>query len=345
MESLPYEVLARLVGLFGLKYRLHACALINTRFHGVCTAASSKLAFRAEQWTPSVSLWIDKYGYVIESLSLQALPQDGVVAALACPNLQSLHLSGCQVQLAPAAEHKGVLADCKQLAKLEVSYSTIRPAAAELACLASLTSLKHLDLTAVLPDSNSEASDDSSADSDSDTSDSKADNSQDALRKLKLQLHHDQVGSSSIDPDVLAALPQLQNLDLQGVGGLSKQQALPLLQALRSMQQLSSLHISSSGLYCPTPSAYFSLTASSALQSLHLSGCRFPVGAWQRMFPTGKQLPRLQSFKSKPLQDRYNPTEMLHKTAAEQPSAADVHALASSCPHLQSLELSCYDGL
>jgi hypothetical protein len=47
--------------------------------------------------------------------------------------------------------------------------------------------------------------------------------------------------------------------------------------------------------------AYAAMTASSRLQHLNISECALPAGAWQHMFPAGRQLPQLQEFNIKVL--------------------------------------------
>lgn len=80
----------------------------------------------------------------------------------------------------------------------------------------------------------------------------------------------------------------------------------------------------------PPAAAYAVLTASSKLQSLNINGCTLPAGAWQQIFPAGRQLPYLQSLNIAVVRD----------------SSSDWYApapqgslLVSCCPGLQSLDM------
>jgi hypothetical protein len=142
-----------------------------------------------------------------------------------------------------------------------------------------------------------------------------------------------------LEPGCLAGKVKLQHLCLSDCsidgGGAGVAQLLSHLQPLQQLTQLtldSSLQaVEGSN---PPASAYAALTASSKLQHLDISGCTLPAGVWQHLFPTGKQLPHLQS---------------LSITGAKQASGAYAQApessrLVSCCPGLDCLLMGLLQG-
>jgi hypothetical protein len=103
-----------------------------------------------------------------------------------------------------------------------------------------------------------------------------------------------------------------------------------LLSHLLHQQQLSHLNLSSS-LRCRQPShsaaAYSAVTGSSKLQHLDISGCMLPAGAWQELFPAGRQLPHLQVL------DIQGILTSVHSIAP------DGSCLVSCCPGLRALRM------
>jgi hypothetical protein len=136
-----------------------------------------------------------------------------------------------------------------------------------------------------------------------------------------------------LEHGVLAGKTQLQHLCLNHCG-LGKDAAgeSQLLSHVQHLQQLTHLSLNASLRAVertnPPASAYAALTASSKLQHLDISSCTLPAGAWQHLFPTGRQLPSLQS---------------LNIGGVMQPSGAfaapEGSCLVSCCPRLQSLQM------
>ena len=137
-----------------------------------------------------------------------------------------------------------------------------------------------------------------------------------------------------MEPDGLAGKTKLQHLCLREceiVGGAAG--GAQLLSHLQPLQQLTRLDlwfslpaVEGSN---PPASAYAALTASSKLQQLNIGACTLPAGVWQHMFPTGRQLPNLQS---------------LNISCIKQPSGSyaqtpEATRLVSCCPCLHSLRL------
>jgi hypothetical protein len=98
---------------------------------------------------------------------------------------------------------------------------------------------------------------------------------------------------------------QLQRLELVKcsiAGGPAG--AAQLLSHLQALQQLTYLDVNNLDLTgrldsdsaSPPAAAYSSLTASSKLLHLDISWGVLPAGAWQHMFPAGKQLPHLRTL-------------------------------------------------
>jgi hypothetical protein len=147
-------------------------------------------------------------------------------------------------------------------------------------------------------------------------------------------------GTRTLEPGALAGLTQLQHLAVVafstagGSAGVAQ-----LLYHLQHMQQLTHLDLSFT-LRSGSPSveaevssaaAYSALTASSKLRHLNIGFCTLPAGAWQHMFPAGRQLPQLQV-----LDIRVSTSCMMARAF----SAAEGSRLVSCCPGLQSLTMA-----
>jgi hypothetical protein len=100
-------------------------------------------------------------------------------------------------------------------------------------------------------------------------------------------------------PGVVSKAPQVQHLALvdcsiaNGAAGVEQ-----LMAHLQHVQQLTYLNLRGSLWNCaPVPAAaYSSLTANSKLQHLDISDCVLAAGAWQHVFPPGRQLPALREL-------------------------------------------------
>jgi hypothetical protein len=137
-----------------------------------------------------------------------------------------------------------------------------------------------------------------------------------------------------MEPGVLADKTQLQRLDCfmvsisGGATGVSQ-----LLSNLQHMQQLTTLYLAYTlrtvEEASPPAAAYSALTASSKLVDLVLTRSRLPAGAWQHVFPTGRQLPHLQELK----------ISWCRQYQQDDASAPDGSRLVSCCPGLQTLHM------
>jgi hypothetical protein len=145
------------------------------------------------------------------------------------------------------------------------------------------------------------------------------------LTHLKLQ----GVTDCSYEPAVLAGKTLLQHLELvdgcptDGTAGFAQ-----LLSQLQQLQQLTHLVVKfrlGDDVSAAPAAGYAALTASSKLQQLVFEGGHLPAGAWQHIFPTGRQLPHLQGIK-------FSPFPM---TAAGPESTR----LVSCCPGLQAIDM------
>ena len=113
-----------------------------------------------------------------------------------------------------------------------------------------------------------------------------------------------------LEPGALAGKPKLQHLNLiiSHTTGALHEGTVQLLSRLQDLQQLTHLdltdalsryewaHPADEERVNPPASAYAALTASSKLQYLDVSSWALPFGAWQHIFPAGKQLPHLQTL-------------------------------------------------
>jgi hypothetical protein len=90
----------------------------------------------------------------------------------------------------------------------------------------------------------------------------------------------------------------LQHLELHRVGWFPDDATGvgELLSQLQDMQQLTRLVLPESLYFAggSPPAAYAALTAGSKLQRLDIRYCTLPAGAWQHIFPAGRQLLHLQ---------------------------------------------------
>jgi hypothetical protein len=103
----------------------------------------------------------------------------------------------------------------------------------------------------------------------------------------------------SLDPAALLGCTQLCSLELAWVSTVSENAEGDtggmLLSCIGSMPRLRHLELRLLDFNWPEDLAtYSSLTASSNLQHLQLSGMSLPGGGWQKMFPKGKTWPSLQ---------------------------------------------------
>jgi hypothetical protein len=147
------------------------------------------------------------------------------------------------------------------------------------------------------------------------------------LTRLKL------LGRAVLGPGALAAVTQLQHLEVALYDSSVRTVGLArLLSELQHVQQLTYLQC-----YCdvsdeasPVPAAAFSaLTASSKLQHLDISRCTLPAGAWQHLFPAGRQLPELQ----------YLDISYVKQPGHGPAPAPEGTRLVSCCPGLQRLHM------
>jgi hypothetical protein len=82
------------------------------------------------------------------------------------------------------------------------------------------------------------------------------------------------------------------------------------------------------------PAAYAALTAGSKLQRLDIRYCTLPAGAWQHIFPAGRQLLHLQML------DLGGVLELSGELAATwhlHSAAPDLRLITSCCPGLRDL--------
>ena len=132
-----------------------------------------------------------------------------------------------------------------------------------------------------------------------------------------------------IHPGVLAGKTQLQHLAVGYIIDGGSAGVTELLSHLQHMQQLTYLSLNCT-LEATAPAAadYSALTASSNLRLLDVRDCTVPVGAWQHIFPSGRQLPHLQVL------------EIGEMHTPEGPAAApEGSRLVSCCPGLQTLSM------
>jgi hypothetical protein len=132
-------------------------------------------------------------------------------------------------------------------------------------------------------------------------------------------------------PSALTGKTLLQHLELRE----SSMDVAPLLHELHLLQQLTCLRLGYISVRWTDPqepppaAAYSALTASSKLQHLDIEEFRVPVGVWEHMFPTSRQLPQLQVLGIASVEH----AELVSAIAPEGTR------LVSCCPGLQSLNL------
>ena len=125
-----------------------------------------------------------------------------------------------------------------------------------------------------------------------------------ADRLTRLDLH-----GCKTEVDVLAGKTLLQHLDLKYYSCVMDARShdtqcgnvviAPLLAHLKHLQQLTYLVVSHTLLTIEDDSpltTYSTITASSKLRHLDISGSSLPLGVWQHIFPAGRQLLHLQSL-------------------------------------------------
>jgi hypothetical protein len=109
------------------------------------------------------------------------------------------------------------------------------------------------------------------------------------------------VECGSYDPDMLAGKTQLRHLSNPFCSFCGAAATARLLSHLQHLQGLTYLHLDGEERgFAEEPHApaasYSALTASSKLQELVFIDDVVPAGAWQHIFPAGRQLPHLQSL-------------------------------------------------
>jgi hypothetical protein len=142
-----------------LKQRLTSCCLVNRRLHEAAVAATSELRLSfgssddsiSEEAMDCASEWLSLYGQHVTSLHVDGSCQV-LVHPLPCPNLQSLHMFDCNVQLGRGADGTaGVIHGCTKLTYLELTWTMFDTSTPEGAVVDSLSSLVHLQHLSVSP--------------------------------------------------------------------------------------------------------------------------------------------------------------------------------------------------
>ena len=135
---------------------------------------------------------------------------------------------------------------------------------------------------------------------------------------------------SKFEPDALAGKAQLRHVVLRscripdGSAGVQL-----LLSHLQLLQQLTYLDLSQTLAHTAPAAAYAVLTASSKLRHLDVSRSQLPVGVWQHMFPSGRQLPYLRQLD----------IGSIHHPNGAAAVAPEGSRLVSCCPELHSLHM------
>jgi hypothetical protein len=144
-------------------------------------------------------------------------------------------------------------------------------------------------------------------------------------------------GFTGLDGRVLAGKPMLQHLELPDVDDklncryeltpTPTETATELLSQLQHLQQLTYLTLNGHDLTRGTPpaAAFSALTASSKLQHLDIGFCKVPAGAWQHMFPAGRQLSCLQLLNI--------------ASVRVPPVVADGRRIIACCPNLRYISI------
>jgi hypothetical protein len=137
-----------------------------------------------------------------------------------------------------------------------------------------------------------------------------------------------------LEPAVLAGKTRLQHLQMANSMVEGAAELAQLLSLLQPLQQLTHLDLTAT-LWAyreeelPPAADYAVLTASSRLQHLNISRCTLPGGAWQHIFPSGRQLPHLREL---------NINQLEQHSRAKQ-VAPEGSRLVSCCPGLQCLDM------
>jgi len=323
------------------------------------------------QCLPGLCQWMLQHGQHVTSLRLSAFGTlfGGALAKLLCPNLRELDLNYMRVQLSASSTQPGVLHSCTRLAKLLLQYCHFADGHSSLSALSALVEMQHLTLMGDVSESTNGGFLPSTvlqhltqltylslrhvgrllnADSLKHTSclvnlqelhiyHSTASLSPStvpglsrltALRKVHLL-------SANLDPSILQDCTQLQDLELNYVAIISAGGAAALHNLLGRLQQLHSLKLFELGYDWPVAAAaYSSLTASSALQKLHLTVDDMPAGVWLHVFPPDRQLPALQE-----LSMFWYGGDEPGPPAPAAPGTADISCLANCCPGLCSISI------
>jgi len=149
-----------------------------------------------------------------------------------------------------------------------------------------------------------------------------------ALRVLDLH------SSSSVDPSVLAGLSQLQKVYQACPIPWDAEDCAAMLASIGRQHELRQLNIRN--VHCwssPSAAAYSALTASSQLQHLEVLSGELPAGAWQQMFQPSRRLPDLRYL------GLHGDNETPWQHPAQRLGAADMQAMVSCCPALETLIL------
>lgn len=182
-----------------------------------------------------------------------------------------------------------------------------------------------------------------------------------ALQELTrlVDLRFDSEGHECMPADALAGVCCLTRLELSGLGNIDARvlagktllqhlnlpfliaQTAELLSQLQHMQQLTHLDVrdcpegweeEEGGI--PLATAFSALTASSKLQYLNISGRTVPRGAWQDIFPTGRQLPHLT----------YLDISEVKESSGALAAAPKGTCLVSCCPNLRVINMAYLRG-
>jgi hypothetical protein len=136
------------------------------------------------------------------------------------------------------------------------------------------------------------------------------------------------------DAAVLDGKDQLQHLHMCNVAIDADAELLTLLQHLHQLTHLCLSHCLTGAGGTPPTAAYAALTASSKLRHLDISGCTLPAGAWQHVFPAGRQLPHLQ----------YLGMSWITLPCGSWAAAPDGSSLVRCCPSIQAIRMEGLEG-
>jgi len=356
-----------------LKHRLLSCSRVNQTLHRAAAAATQQVKlYQIEagvQRLPGLCQWMLQHGQHLTSLWL-CVP-DKALTELPCPNLRELDLRDMQVQLSASSTQPGVLHSCTRLTKLSLFRCPLTDRHSSPSALSALVELQHLELhvgavvsgstddggmpCAVLQHltklthlslsqagqllhvdslqhtslANLQVLDISNSTIPLSPSTTPILSGATALRKVCLF-------SVDLDPSILHDCTQLQDLELDHLAIISAGGAAALHSLLGRLQQLQSLKLCK--LECDWPAAaaaYSSLTASSALQKLHLTLDDMPAGVWPHVFPVSRQLPALQQ-----LVMYWSDWDDPDPPPAAALATDDISCPTSCCPGLCSIDIS-----